>query len=429
MNATMTPTGTTPAPATVGGAYWVPEENLGRLTERLAKIGKRAAKLGLGAVEFSVLETEDRPYKSDGQTAFRRYSLVRVAGPRPRLAGWEFCATLEHLATEDGAAVNMLRAVPGLGVDLPAAYRTAANWCDHCKTARPRISTYVVHHDDGRWAQVGSTCLADFVGGADPQAVAELAEMLIDACGDAEDATEDGWGGCGSGPRRFRAEDFLAFTSEAITRWGWMSRREAEIKMSTPTSIIAIMGMFPEKTTPAEKRWTPTDAAKIEAREALAWAACEFADGNPGRTKPLSDYEWNLRVAIGREVIDDRLTGIVASLIPCYRRAVAREIERVRAAAESKHVGTIGKREVFMLTATRFHEIDGQYGTTTIVSFLDADGNRLKWFASGAEVEKLDVGGTYEVKATVKKHDEYHGVRETCLSRCKVVKVVTPGHE
>lgn len=57
-------------------------------------------------------------------------------------------------------------------------------------------------------------------------------------------------------------------------------------------------------------------------------------------------------------------------------------------------------------------------------AFVDADGNRVKWFASSKSLAMPDgsfaalvEGQTVTLKATVKKHDEYKGIRETVLTR------------
>jgi len=52
---------------------------------------------------------------------------------------------------------------------------------------------------------------------------------------------------------------------------------------------------------------------------------------------------------------------------------------------------------------------------------IDLSGNHLTWFASGSDME---VGNTYKLLGTIKKHDEYNGVKQTILTRCKVKEEV-----
>jgi hypothetical protein len=51
---------------------------------------------------------------------------------------------------------------------------------------------------------------------------------------------------------------------------------------------------------------------------------------------------------------------------------------------------------------------------------VDEAGHSFTWFCSGKPLEE---GKVYEVKATVKKHDEYKGVKQTIVNR------VTPQSE
>ena len=55
-------------------------------------------------------------------------------------------------------------------------------------------------------------------------------------------------------------------------------------------------------------------------------------------------------------------------------------------------------------------------GTTgTLLSFEDETGNEFTWFTGGAK--GFVVGDAVTVKATVKRHDVYRGVKQTVLNR------------
>ena len=129
------------------------------------------------------------------------------------------------------------------------------------------------------------------------------------------------------------------------------------------------------------------------------------------------DYLWNLRTLAGANGIGSRQLGLAVSIVSAYQRAVGREVERAQATATSAWFGEIGKRATYTLTLIAERSIETQYGLTRIMSFVDAAGNRAKWFASTAP--GWAIGETVHVLGTVKKHDEYRGVRETVLTRCK----------
>lgn len=76
----------------------------------------------------------------------------------PRTSGWKVIATLRHRA---GRPTSVQLAHPSVHINVDAWSRSKG-WCEHCRTRRARRITYLLRHDDGRLAQVGSSCLADF---------------------------------------------------------------------------------------------------------------------------------------------------------------------------------------------------------------------------------------------------------------------------
>jgi hypothetical protein len=242
---------------TTEGIYEVPADNLPRLRHELEKLARKATKLGLAPILLEELGSEDIPYvvrgDEDGHSKRRalpgevesfakrrpglydtnlvyfRFVTVRVIGTTPRQAGWEFVATLQHLADEDGNPMNLLRTIPSFKGQLPVEYRTASpENCDHCQKAiKTRKETFIVRHEDGTWKQVGRNCTQDFLGNKDPQQVTAALELWLaveELFGGAE---EGGFGG--GGEYRFGIEEFLAVTAAMIRKDGWCSRSKARL--------------------------------------------------------------------------------------------------------------------------------------------------------------------------------------------------------
>jgi hypothetical protein len=65
----------------------------------------------------------------------------------------------------------------------------------------------------------------------------------------------------------------------------------------------------------------------------------------------------------------------------------------------------------------------GDYGTTFITVIEGDDGNQYKWFGS------YDLGRGNKIigKFTVKKHDEFKGVKETVITRPHGIRVIETG--
>lgn len=91
----------------------------------------------------------------------------------------------------------------------------------------------------------------------------------------------------------------------------------------------------------------------------------------------------------------------------------------------SQHVGSVGARMEFKVKVERVVFIglvkNGWYSHANkyLYIFVDENGNTLKWFTTGGGA--IDKGDELVIKGTVKGFDEYKGVKQTTLTRCKVV--------
>lgn len=97
----------------------------------------------------------------------------------------------------------------------------------------------------------------------------------------------------------------------------------------------------------------------------------------------------------------------------------ARALQDVR----STHVGDIGQRMEFEGVIEGVYGSEGYYGHTDIVKLRDTHDNVFTWFASG--YTDLERGDRVKIRGTIKKHDEYRGVNQTVITRCKVLEKFT----
>ena len=392
----------------VPGIYWIPERNLESLTTVIDRLSRRAAKLASEPIALVLTGEERFTEHKDGARRWTTKEIqVRLTGSSPRLNGWRFAAALTHDA-ETGR--NVLR---GMGGELPERFRTAGAYCEHCKLDRNRKDTYVVAHDDGRWAQVGRQCLKDFTGHADPHGYAMYAEMLATAIQSCSDAEGDEWEGSSG---RYRVywplEEVVAMALACIREYGWTAvSEEGPGRPATKANVESLLNPSNQDREAADK-WCREKVTEEEYKTAgtvIAYCLEMKAD---------SDYLWNLQTIAVQGRVDRKTLGLACSMPRCYSRELARRAERLQA-ADSKWFGTKGERARYVLTVTDTREYPGDYGVTTMVKLVDAEGNRAKWWASG--VPELEIGKEYTVKATVKDHGEWKGVKETQLSRVAVM--------
>ena len=124
--------------------------------------------------------------------------------------------------------------------------------------------------------------------------------------------------------------------------------------------------------------------------------------------------------------------GLTDKQTDLVRRALARAGERVAKAAQrrderleadragSTHVGAVGERCEFTLTCEKVFEFEGQFGLTFINICRDVHGNVVVYKGSNG----FDEAVVYVLKATIKKHDERNGVKQTLISRPKILREI-----
>jgi hypothetical protein len=96
-------------------------------------------------------------------------------------------------------------------------------------------------------------------------------------------------------------------------------------------------------------------------------------------------------------------------------------IDRLDAArATSQHIGTVGDKITLTITVERIIVLESQFGTTFITLARDEQGNTI--FYKG-RTNIGSKGDTNTIKASIKDHTEYSGVKQTVIQRPKLVEV------
>ena len=391
--------------------FRIPEQNYEKLTEQIAQLNKQAKKLRCQPIRLTELDFEEVRYfdSSLGYECVQVYVHCEVSGETPIINGWQFVATAE--LDDEGLAI--VRAVPGLVVEGELEqFRRAVNWCDHCQQKRLRNNVYVLRHEDGQtYKQVGKNCLVDFLGHENPLALAKMAEMLLDAIDLCSAAEHDE---SGSGNKNWLVlEEYLTWVAGCIRNFGWFSRKKAELEDGWVTSDRALNSMMGK-----HKEYVPVEKDRELAKQAIEWIREQEAFVESG-----NDYQSNLYIACRKDVINFKKTGICASLIVAYQRAMEIEFEK-KNRKESKEQGKAGEKLVRTVTCTKVVSYESQFkrGSAYIIMMIDQDGNRYKWFASNWMMEE---NKQYVVRGTVKGYDEYKGIVSTVLTRCKVEEIIT----
>ncbi len=414
----------TPIPESTTQRYRVPQANLPELEAKLGKLIKKAAKLGVGAISYGVArETpvdvgfmrspggntwEARP--GETPTFFRRYFDVTVTGTIPRLAGWTFLATLDHMEV-DGETANLLRVVPGFEGRLPEAFRTAdATNCDHChKRITTRKNTFIVRSEEtGEFKQVGRTCTQAFLGGLDPHDVAKMLEylQLAFAVGDGE----GGFGGA-TGEGGFGFTTFLATVNAVIRRHGWLSRGKAraENRLEQATANLALYALNPPRGDGKVRADWEAFVAELEQGPEdteIAELTIDFIRDSIDFRTETNDYRYNLRVAFGQDIVYSKLAGIVASGVSFYlkEQQKLKEAAGLRQVTSTAFIGNVDdKVELRNVQLVFKRRLEGNWGGYDLAKFVTELGESVTVFG---QVEGA-VGEFGTLEGKVVKHDSY----------------------
>jgi len=389
--------------------YKVTEARLPVVRERFAKLAKKAAKLNVPAATFTVVRESKQHFCYDARDGHKRIAnlldsgswtervyYVTVEGEAPRLpGGWKLAATIQH--TEVGNAVRA-------AAEFDATqYRTGTPKCDHCQTARNRRDTYVVVNDEGVTKQVGTNCIADFLGGVNPEAIANYAGEWIDSLNDLENEFE---GHLGTRNREsvYLAE-YLAEVVAAVEAHGWLPKSRAT-EYQTPTAsratdnLFALCQIFPacwKHETSHRDAPIPTEEQRQEADVTLTWCRDHFQDRND-----LNDYEWNLSVALLRDWIEPRETGLAASAVAYYRRAIEKEIQQAERAKQREAAGPAPEGRVQVAgIVTKVQEREGYMLDTVTykMTVLLENGSRV-WTTVPSAISDVEPGDRIQFTAT-----------------------------
>jgi hypothetical protein len=110
------------------------------------------------------------------------------------------------------------------------------------------------------------------------------------------------------------------------------------------------------------------------------------------------------------------------------KAALQKKLDKVWDAkcAKSEHIGELKQRLTLVATITRVVAYEGisysyyDDGMRTIIELTDKEGNVLTYFGNGNNIG--DKGETVTIKATVKDHTVYKGLKQTVIQRPKLVE-------
>ena len=400
--------------------YFILEDNLERLTKKVLRIKNKCEKYDL---DFAFIPTGNVEYRTvtttDGDQITAKFVEIAVTG-NVHHENWEFVGTIEH--TEHGNIIRQFNTE----LVVPMKYRTSSKVCEHCNKIRSRKDTYLIHNTEtDDWKQVGSGCLQEFTNGLSAEAVAKYISLYDEVI-----KGESTISGC-SYRNFYSIEEIVRYAYETVLHFGYVkSEIEYDYRLR-PTKIRTMEYYFADNkrgrsSIVEELEAIGFDASRAEVKE-FATAAINWARNV--EIKGYNSYLQNLKIICSSDYCESRDLGILVSLVPTYQRELNREIaskkkenELAAEAATSEYVGEVGSKVSLDTESIEcVSSVDSMYGMTYLLKFSDADGNIYMWSTSNGYVKEIE--GLKHITGTVKRHEEFRGVKQTWLTRCKVTAI------
>lgn len=336
---------------------------------------------------------------------------INVENPIVSLNGWSFLAIIEH-SKEGNIILKKL-----YNVNIPEQYLTSGTYCEHCNVNRYRKFTYLVYKvETNEIHQVGSTCLTAYLGfdASLLMAHAALFNQMNDMMNDGRERDRM----TKRGVVMQNLELFLKRTIVVVEKIGYVSakkaREDAERNADNMTTLTAT-GYLAWEMEYNKKYW----------KDELEQASGEHVHEVYGKVMDMvnemednNDYIHNIKILVKRGYVTFKTATTAASIVGTY---LAREYKKNNENKKNSiHFGIIGNRiDVDMILKSKI-KFESRYGMSNCYRFETIDGNVAVWFTASAVLQE---GTRYVGKATVVKHDEYKGLKQTLLNRCKLEAV------
>lgn len=389
--------------------------------KKLAKVNAKAVKLGMdlitvsfGAVEEVEVGSEAvAAYRGAGNKWFALHVAVTVEGEAPVIGGHRVLGVVDLRGTKP-----VVRKSPHASdVDMSRFFTTDCT-CDHCGTRRQRNDVIVVENvETGAVMQIGRNCAADFFGTSDASQRLAVSDWV--------GAYESKEFSAGQVESVVPLTLLFTYAATCIRAYGWVSASMAQDRYGlTPTRAHVFGLMFPSVKGPAVET-LPEDHEMAAA--AVVWFTEKMLSA-----PATSDFERSVQASVegagGELYVRLRNMNYVLWAVNSYQYSLIKAAEiSARAAAVkeegavSEYVGVPAARRHFVGTVVLHLAMPSDFGVKYMVKLLDADGNVLVWFGTNEFAERVVVGNTYSLKATVKSHDLYKGVKQTVLTRAAYV--------
>lgn len=396
--------------------YLIPTENMESFEKKIARIRRKAER---AKVDFSYKRLEPVQKETDlpGVTVECVPVMVEC---KIHYENWIVIAVLDH--HEVGNVIHLVEGEwkPSAELALPSRFRTAKSFCEHCNTMRSRNKTVVIYNTQTKqFKQVGTTCLREYTGGIDAEAIAAFEEAIK--------SPEEFLGVSGSSKFFIETKDYLSAVVATMSLYGFMSKKKAaeineevrynnNIKRVEATCTKAVHLMTNnEKPNEMSNKWH--NIYKSKDTEAFVEDALEWIKSY---NEP-NDFMENLRVICSGSHIKVSDVGFAACLMDLYKRHLEHEKTRKQKEQENemyRYYGEVGEKVTLNGRLACVTSYSTQFGVMFIYKMIY--NSAIFVWKTSKYLGIDDSGAEVNLVGTIKEHSEFRGVKQNMLVRCKV---------
>ncbi len=288
--------------------------------------------------------------------------------------------------------------------------------CDHCNIKRARKKAVIIE-SNGKELAIGTSCLVDYLGYDPDNALSAVRYIqdIRDFGGDDEEL----YGSFGSDYFGTTVERIVEATITALADNDWHYDKGDAYGLAT--ALVA------RKVISTHVKFDEDHAGFRDSVLAHFATLTEKLNDN----QSLGDFQYKVAVLAKIGVVENNHINIICGAIASYvkrLRNIEKEVER----GESKHFGTVGDKLEVEVEITKISTFDSDYGVRMIVNGYANGKDKFTWFTapkaavnSGLVVKETTyepVKGTFNIKASVKAHNNDNYGITTIINRVKKVQ-------
>lgn len=393
--------------------YTIPSYKRKQILNKIEGLNKRIVGMEGQRIEYTASLDYEKTININDADMLVKVFDIDVTNPMVSLNGWSFLAITEH-SKKGNIILKKL-----YDVEIPEQYQNSDTYCEHCNTNRYRKYTYLVYNNDTKEIhQVGSTCLTAYLG-FDASLLMAHAELFTHLKTIMDDDRERGRM-VKRGVETQTIENFLKLAIVTIEKYGYVSAKKAREYYANGNELhedsiyhnatgYTVWGINYNK-----KYWkNELEEAKTDRVNEIYTKIIEWVKG----LETKSDYIRNIQILVDRNYVTYKTATTAASIVGVYNMNLQKN--KVEDKKVSNWFGTIKERIDVDLILKRKTPFESKFGISNCYMFETQEGNVAILFTAAVELEE---GKRYVGKATVTKHTEYKGLKQTVINRVKLVE-------